>query len=295
LRLAVIIPLPLSSYCHRQEFVIKTLVSFSGEVIDPDLGGAFTEVAVNQGIEEKQPSEKFAGDDYQLLLVAEKYQTSFDQPLLHTMYYISHFNHGRPFILASHSQGSQVMEFLLVRYMKAHPDVYKRMIVAYVVGYSVTPSYLAQHPFHKFAKGPNDTGVIASWNTEAPTIAAPNPVLLPGGLVINQRARERRRARRTLLRRELGSSPASCGTRALAAARRSQRSGSKPVLSVSPLCDAGQARFLRTRRLPVCQLHAAILTVGLLLVSVGIGTSPPRSPITLTSWVSLGTTILVFW
>jgi len=59
LRLAVIIPLPLSSYCHRQEFVIKTLVSFSGEVIDPDLGGAFTEVAVNQGIEEKQPSEKF--------------------------------------------------------------------------------------------------------------------------------------------------------------------------------------------------------------------------------------------
>ena len=100
-------------------------------------------------------------------------------------YYIRHFNHGRPFILASHSQGSQVMEFLLAQYMKAHPDVYKRMIVAYVVGYSVTPSYLAQHPFLKFAKGPNDTGVIASWNTEAPTIAAPNPVLLPGGLVIN--------------------------------------------------------------------------------------------------------------
>jgi type I restriction enzyme R subunit len=61
------------------------LVTFSGEVIDPDLGGTFTEVAVNQGIEEKQPSEKFAGDDYQLLVVAEKYQTDFDQPLLHTM------------------------------------------------------------------------------------------------------------------------------------------------------------------------------------------------------------------
>jgi type I restriction enzyme R subunit len=65
---------------------IKTLVAFSGEVIDPDLGGTFTEVAMNQGIKEKQLPEKFAGDDYQLLLVAEKYQTGFDQPLLHTMY-----------------------------------------------------------------------------------------------------------------------------------------------------------------------------------------------------------------
>ena len=90
-------------------------------------------------------------------------------------YYIRHFNDGRPFILASHSQGSQVMEFLLARYMKAHPDVYERMIVAYVVGYSVTLSYLAQTPFLKFAQGPNDTGVIASWNTEAPTIAARTP------------------------------------------------------------------------------------------------------------------------
>lgn len=36
-----------------------------------------------------------------------------------------------------------------------------------------------------FATGPTDTGVIVSWNTEAPTIGGPNPVLLPGGLAIN--------------------------------------------------------------------------------------------------------------
>ena len=65
---------------------VKTLVAFSGEVIDHELGGSFTEVAMNQGIKEKQLPEKFSGDDYQLLLVAEKYQTGFDQPLLHTMY-----------------------------------------------------------------------------------------------------------------------------------------------------------------------------------------------------------------
>jgi hypothetical protein len=100
-------------------------------------------------------------------------------------YYVRHLNHGRPFILAGHSQGSQVLEFLLARYMKAHPGVHRRMIAAYVVGYSVTPSYLANHPYLKFTTKPHDTGVIISWNTEAPTIASPNPVVLPGGISVN--------------------------------------------------------------------------------------------------------------
>ena len=99
-------------------------------------------------------------------------------------YYIKHYNHGRPFILAGHSQGSNVMIYLLSQYMHRHPKVYKRMIVAYIPGYSVTQQYLDQNHF-KFAKGANDTGVIVSWNTEAPTTAAPNPVVLPGALAIN--------------------------------------------------------------------------------------------------------------
>lgn len=66
---------------------IKTLVAFSGEVLDPDVHGlTYTEVGMNRGIKEKELPEKFGGDDYQVLLVAEKYQTGFDQPLLHTMY-----------------------------------------------------------------------------------------------------------------------------------------------------------------------------------------------------------------
>jgi hypothetical protein len=100
-------------------------------------------------------------------------------------YYIKHYNNGRPFILASHSLGSNVMANLLAQYMKEHPDVYKRMVAAYVIGYSITPSYLAQNPNLKFAEDATDTGVIVSYNTEAPTIGAPNPVLLPGGLEIN--------------------------------------------------------------------------------------------------------------
>jgi type I restriction enzyme R subunit len=41
---------------------------------------------MNQGIRKKELPEKFATQEYQVLLVAEKYQTGFDQPLLHTMY-----------------------------------------------------------------------------------------------------------------------------------------------------------------------------------------------------------------
>jgi type I restriction enzyme R subunit len=66
---------------------IKTLVAFSGTVIDPDFHDVeYTEVGMNNGIREKELPERFASDEYQVLLVAEKYQTGFDQPLLHTMY-----------------------------------------------------------------------------------------------------------------------------------------------------------------------------------------------------------------
>ncbi|HUU30084.1 MAG TPA: type I restriction endonuclease [archaeon] len=66
---------------------IKALVAFSGTVIDPDAPNIeYTEVGMNKGIREKELPERFGTDDYQVLLVAEKYQTGFDQPLLHTMY-----------------------------------------------------------------------------------------------------------------------------------------------------------------------------------------------------------------
>jgi hypothetical protein len=100
-------------------------------------------------------------------------------------YYINHYNRGRPFILAGHSQGSNIMINLMAEYMKAHPDVYKRMIAAYVPGYSITPSYLAQNPELKFATGPDDTGVIVSYNTVAPVTTMTDPVVLPGAKGIN--------------------------------------------------------------------------------------------------------------
>lgn len=41
---------------------------------------------MNGGIKESELPERFHSHEYQVLLVAEKYQTGFDQPLLHTMY-----------------------------------------------------------------------------------------------------------------------------------------------------------------------------------------------------------------
>ena len=68
---------------------IRSLVAFSGTVEDPDdPGSSYTEVSMNDGLAESELPETFERDDYRVLLVAEKYQTGFDQPLLQTMYVV---------------------------------------------------------------------------------------------------------------------------------------------------------------------------------------------------------------
>ena len=71
---------------------VRPLVAFSGTVTDPDTGEDYTEPGMNTDIVTGKPiSEaalpaRFDSPDYQVLLVAEKYQTGFDQPLLQAMY-----------------------------------------------------------------------------------------------------------------------------------------------------------------------------------------------------------------
>lgn len=66
---------------------VRSLVAFSGEIALQDQADkTYTEVGMNNGIKEIELPEKFNTEEYQVLLVAEKYQTGFDQPLLHTMY-----------------------------------------------------------------------------------------------------------------------------------------------------------------------------------------------------------------
>ena len=103
-------------------------------------------------------------------------------------YYFQHYNQGRPFIIAGHSQGSAMASLVLQKYFKEHADYYKRMIAAYVIGFAVTKEDLQANPHLKFATGESDTGVIVSWNTEGRKSVeenAPNLVLLPNAISIN--------------------------------------------------------------------------------------------------------------
>jgi type I restriction enzyme R subunit len=65
---------------------LATLVAFSGTITDLDTLQSHTEVAMNNGLSETQLRDEFATDAYQVLIVANKYQTGFDQPLLCAMY-----------------------------------------------------------------------------------------------------------------------------------------------------------------------------------------------------------------
>ena len=86
-------------------------------------------------------------------------------------YYFKHWNNGKPFILAGHSQGSENLLALLQDYFhqdEAHKALLKGMVAAYAIGFSVTDEYLAANPDIPFAEWHNDTGCIVSWNTEGP-------------------------------------------------------------------------------------------------------------------------------
>jgi type I restriction enzyme R subunit len=81
-------------YFEFQKYIKKmgytdlgVLVAFSGVVKDNITGEMkeYTEENINK-IKESELPERFESVEYQILLVAEKYQTGFDQPLLHTMY-----------------------------------------------------------------------------------------------------------------------------------------------------------------------------------------------------------------
>ena len=72
---------------------------------------------------------------------------------------------------------------LLFDYLKEHSEVKKRMVAAYVLGYSVTREEIEANHHLKFTENANDTGVIISYNTESPNMFGNNTVWLPGSLL----------------------------------------------------------------------------------------------------------------
>ena len=98
-------------------------------------------------------------------------------------YYITHLNPDRPFILGGHSQGSMVLIELMRRRM-GDPELQKRLVAAYLIGYTVKKGDLENYPQMKLAQGETDTGVIITYNTQGPH-AEGSPVLLTDAVVIN--------------------------------------------------------------------------------------------------------------
>jgi type I restriction enzyme R subunit len=81
--------LAIEKYIQSQNYRIGTLVAFSGEVIDKESGEEpFTETgkALNPNLRGRDIRDAFKTSDYGILLVANKFQTGFDQPLLCGMY-----------------------------------------------------------------------------------------------------------------------------------------------------------------------------------------------------------------
>ena len=99
-------------------------------------------------------------------------------------HFATHFNNGRPFILAGFSQGGKAV----VELIKVMPEeMRERMVAAYVLGYKVTPDDVKQAPWLVAAKDSTDTGVVICYNSVSdvkhikPVISAPcamciNPV-----------------------------------------------------------------------------------------------------------------------
>ncbi len=102
-------------------------------------------------------------------------------------YFIKHHNNGRPFILVGHSQGAMTTMLLLKDYMSENPTVYERMVSAFVIGYPVTAEFMDANKHLKFAEGPDDIGVIISFNTQSSKIAPGESIIMTNniGIVIN--------------------------------------------------------------------------------------------------------------
>lgn len=98
-------------------------------------------------------------------------------------YYIKNLNPDRPFILAGHSQGSMVTIELMRRRM-GDAELQRRLVAAYIIGYSVKKADLKKYPQMKLAQGETDTGVVITYNTQGPA-AEGSPVLLSGAVAIN--------------------------------------------------------------------------------------------------------------
>lgn len=94
-------------------------------------------------------------------LMAARYPIALDDVRRAFKHYLSHYNQGRPFILAGYSQGAMIMLQLLQEMDEA---AFQRLIAAYAIGVSISKEQLAS-PHIIPATGADDTGVTICYNS----------------------------------------------------------------------------------------------------------------------------------
>lgn len=99
-------------------------------------------------------------------------------------YYLEHINTDRPFILASHSQGSDILVQLLIKYWGAI-GVENRLVAGYLIGWSITAQDLKANPAIKMCNDADQTGCFISYNTVAKGRQKVAPTIRPGAVVTN--------------------------------------------------------------------------------------------------------------
>ena len=105
-------------------------------------------------------------------------------------YFMEHFNRGeRPIILAAHSQGSvRVVELSKAgELLTGDAESLKRLVAAYVIGYSITSSDLEQNPLMRISENATDTGCFITYNTisDEEGKEKEGPTIIPGTFVVN--------------------------------------------------------------------------------------------------------------
>ena len=96
-------------------------------------------------------------------LIEERFKLAYQDVADAFHYYMEHDNQRKPFILAGHSQGAKAVIELLKREMT--PDISRKLIATYAIGYTVTPEELANYPTLRPAQDSIDTGVLIGFNS----------------------------------------------------------------------------------------------------------------------------------
>lgn len=99
-------------------------------------------------------------------------------------YYLAHYNQGRPIILAGHSQGSNLLaEFARANFQR--PELQKKLVAAYLIGWSVTQDDLQKYPALRMCRSAGQTGCIVAYNSVAAGYQKKAPTILPGAVSVN--------------------------------------------------------------------------------------------------------------